>query len=89
MVIQLATATVAIASPTVKRKFAVRRLIKIVAVVCECGATSHGPGVTNWKTCPQCGAYVIQSKEQRQRDRWYNSQRVDQEIYVRVSGGAA
>lgn len=60
--------TVVAPNPKVVHKFAVRRLIKIVAVVCECGTTSHGPGVRKWRKCPRCGAQVIGSKDQRYRE---------------------
>jgi predicted RNA-binding Zn-ribbon protein involved in translation (DUF1610 family) len=82
----MSSATVAVSIPQVKRKFAVRRQIKIVALVCECGATTHGPGVRKWKVCPSCGAFVIRSSEQRRREQWYAPRGLDEEIYARAEG---
>jgi len=62
-------ATVPIAVPAVNLKFAVRKHIKIIAVICECGASSHGPGVKKWRECPRCGSPVIRAKDQGYRDR--------------------
>lgn len=78
--------TIAIAVPAVnpvpKIRFAVRRFIKVVAVECECGKISHGPGVRKWKQCPRCVAPIISSKEQRYRDT-HPYLDADQQIYDR------
>jgi hypothetical protein len=64
-------------SPNAGYKFATRRLIKIVAVVCECGRVSHGPGVKKWRKCPRCGAHIISSRHQRQRDSYAGDECID------------
>jgi hypothetical protein len=82
----MATATIAFSSPQLNHKFAVRRHIKIIAVVCECGAVSHGSGVRKWKKCPRCGEPVITDKDQRYRDRhpWIKSV-VDKQLHERYA----
>src|SRR5690349_1352971 len=64
----MTTQTIAISSPQVNPKFATRQLIKILAVVCECGRTTHGAGIRKWKKCPACGAPIISTRWQRYRD---------------------
>jgi ribosomal protein S27AE len=60
----MATATLAVSNPAVSHKFATGRYIniKIVAVVCECGAISHGKGVRKAKVCQRCGAFIYHHK---------------------------
>ena len=84
--VNAAPTTTAAAAPIRRRTFAVRRRIEILAVVCECGATSHGRGVRKWKKCPRCGAPIITSHEQRYRDAVYRF--IDDEhIYQRHTAG--
>ena len=80
----MATATIATSSPAVNHKFAVRTHIKVLAVVCECGAVHDGRGVRKMKMCPRCGALVISANDKRYRDRhpWRD---VDQKIHDRYS----
>lgn len=75
----MATST-AVPAVNPRHKFATRRFIKIVAVVCECGRTTTGKGVTRWKHCPRCGAFVITSKEQRQRESFSYGYRLTDEV---------
>jgi hypothetical protein len=66
----------------VHHKFAVRQHISILAVVCECGAVTHGRGLKKWTECPVCHAPVITSRDQRYRER-HRYLTTDQFIYQR------
>jgi hypothetical protein len=71
----------AVSSPAVKHKFAVRRHIEVVAVVCECGEIYHGKGVRKARVCQHCESYIITDKERRYRDSHGWLAGVDQGIY--------
>jgi len=83
----MATATVAISSPRVNHKFAIRTHIKVLAVKCQCGAVYAGRGVRKMKTCGRCGGFVITAHEQRSRESWHYGD-VDQEIFDRYQAKA-
>jgi hypothetical protein len=66
--------------------FAVRRRNKSMALVCDCGRETTGKGVTRWRFCPRCGARVISSKQQRQRESYsYSYHLTDEQINQQLS----
>lgn len=49
---------------------AVRRKgqVRATSVVCDCGRTITGRGITRWKYCPYCAAPIIKNRDQRRRE---------------------
>jgi hypothetical protein len=69
-------------NPQIQHRFATRKKINVIAIVCDCGAIFHGKGVGKAKMCSRCGAYVITNKDARYRET-HGYQGTDQLIFNR------